>query len=936
MRFLRAARDRRPVTRRPLAARTTSAVAALTLIATSVLTVAPVVNAAPGDIGFEGPSSLGAGSASSGSKPESKLWYNDGLWWANLWSASANAFHIWRLDIPGQQWVDTGVAVDTRTGTRADALWDGSKLYILSHRYSTAPAAGYAMRLYRYSYNSTMKTYSLDSGFPFQIHDFKVETAVFDKDSTGTLWATWVQNNQVYVSHSNGQDNVWVTPYVLPAAGTTVDADDISSVIAFKKAGGTPRIGVMWSNQVDNKMHFAFHDDGAPDNVWNDSAIAFQGAKNADDHINLKALDSDSTGRIFAVVKTSQTSASLPLIVLLTFTPSGSAGTWSATTVSRVQDGPTRPIVIIDQAAMQARVYMTGPVAPATTGDSGGRIVEKISSLSSLSFPVGAGTTVMQDADSPALNNVSSTKQNVNSTTGLVLLATNDDTDRYWWSYDTLGGSPPPNDPPVASFTANRSSGPAPLTVQFTDTSTKLPSSWAWDFQDDGAVDSTDQNPTFTYPTPGSYTVRLKATNQGGSSEATKTITVDPSLTEKTFAPAADAFTSQGSPTKNYGTDANLRVRNSSASFRSYLKFNVSGISGTVKSVKLRLWVTDDSPSGGTFSSTSNSWTETGTGSITWNTQPAPAGSPLKTLGATTAIGSWTQVDLGTPISGDGTYSFVIAGGSSNSAYYSSRNGTNPPQLVVGYDAAPPPPPVKPVADFTASPTNPATGQSVQFTDQSTNSPGAWSWDFGDGGTSALQNPTHAYASPGDYSVTLTASNGAGDSLPVKKSAYIHVTATPPPPTTVTFTATADTRPNQASPTSLTGGTDPTLRVRLDPTGSYRTLVRFNVTGITGTISSVKLRLFCTDPSPNGGTAYKTSGSWSEAATNWNNAPAATSGAAGTALNVVSGAWAEFDVTSLVAGNGQVDLLVQDGSSNSAYYSSREGANPPQLVVTTN
>ncbi len=50
----------------------------------------------------------------------------------------------------------------------------------------------------------------------------------------------------------------------------------------------------------------------------------------------------------------------------------------------------------------------------------------------------------------------------------------------------------------------------------------------------------------------------------------------------------------------------------------------------------------------------------------------------------------------------------------------------------------------------------------VQFTDQSTNDPSAWSWDFGDGNTSTEQNPEHAYAEGGDYTVCLTATNEAG------------------------------------------------------------------------------------------------------------------------------------------------------------------------------
>jgi len=50
----------------------------------------------------------------------------------------------------------------------------------------------------------------------------------------------------------------------------------------------------------------------------------------------------------------------------------------------------------------------------------------------------------------------------------------------------------------------------------------------------------------------------------------------------------------------------------------------------------------------------------------------------------------------------------------------------------------------------------------VQFTDQSTNAPTSWAWDFGDGGTSTLQNPAHQYTATGTYNVTLTATNTFG------------------------------------------------------------------------------------------------------------------------------------------------------------------------------
>jgi PKD repeat protein len=80
-----------------------------------------------------------------------------------------------------------------------------------------------------------------------------------------------------------------------------------------------------------------------------------------------------------------------------------------------------------------------------------------------------------------------------------------------------------------------------------------------------------------------------------------------------------------------------------------------------------------------------------------------------------------------------------------------------------------------PTASFTASTPNPAANCLVQFTDTSSGGPTSWAWDFGDGSTSPEQNATHAYATPGAYTVRLTASNASGSA-----SSTLNVTVTDP------------------------------------------------------------------------------------------------------------------------------------------------------------
>jgi len=92
----------------------------------------------------------------------------------------------------------------------------------------------------------------------------------------------------------------------------------------------------------------------------------------------------------------------------------------------------------------------------------------------------------------------------------------------------------------VANFSGTPTTGTAPLQVSFTDSSTGEIDSWSWTFGDGGS--STDQNPTYTYDDPGTYTVALEVTGPGGSDTRTRTnyITVNAVPTEYTLSVNTD------------------------------------------------------------------------------------------------------------------------------------------------------------------------------------------------------------------------------------------------------------------------------------------------------------------------------------------------------------------------------------------------------------
>ncbi len=357
--------------------------------------------------------SFGSASAPTAKEGQSKVWYAGGAWFAAMFQPSVGDFHIFRLNTTTQTWTDTGTLIDARNTARVDALWDGAKLYTVSVVYSTASSARAELR--RFSYSGGV--YTLDSNFPVVLNGTGAEMVVMDKASDGTLWVTYATGGRVYVIHSLSSDRSWTAPFTVPGPEAVVSTTttEASSVIAFGNS-----IGVMWSNQVDNKMYFGVHPNGAPDSSWSiEVAYGVPGQESADNHINLKA---DSSGRVYGAVKSSLNATGEPLINLVVRQP---AGGWSTYVWGTAEYNHTRPVVVLDEQAGRVHVFASAPCC------AGGIVYHKSSSMSNISFPSGPGTPVIASKTDTEINNVSSTKQSVTAATGLLIIAGDDMSNFY-------------------------------------------------------------------------------------------------------------------------------------------------------------------------------------------------------------------------------------------------------------------------------------------------------------------------------------------------------------------------------------------------------------------------------------------------------------------------------------------------------------------------
>lgn len=248
---------------------------------------------------------------------------------------------------------------------------------------------------------------------------------------------------------------------------------------------------------------------------------------------------------------------------------------------------------------------------------------------------------------------------------------------------------------PMASFSTNETTGTAPLTVQFTDTSTNTPVSWTWQIFASGS--NTDiysintQNMTYEFASAGTYLIAHTATNAQGSMFVHAPFVVNASPLPPLSAPVA-AFTSD---TATGGAPVTVQFTDLSTGSPTAWAWDFNG----------------DAIADSTEQNPSYTYNIDGTYTVTLQVSN-DAGTDLETKTDHIRIGSLTATRL------KASFRYVVPGGS---------GGAGPAPLT------------------------------IQFTD-TTEANGTYSryWSFGDGETSVEANPTHVYTTAGKYDPRLT------------------------------------------------------------------------------------------------------------------------------------------------------------------------------------
>ena len=203
---------------------------------------------------------------------------------------------------------------------------------------------------------------------------------------------------------------------------------------------------------------------------------------------------------------------------------------------------------------------------------------------------------------------------------------------------------------------------------------------------------------------------------------------------------------------------------------------------------------------------------------------------------------------------------------------------------------------------------------------------------FTDSGSATCHNtasatPTASATAKTSATPTTSASGTAGFTPTASPTS----TATGSGPTT-TVVPIADSYVDTSQPTVNFGSS---TAIRTDGSPVVNGYLRFSVAGLSGTVTSATLRIFANSAQSTGYTAFKvTDNTWGETTITASNAPPFGS-SLGSSGPIAAGTWTSVNVTPAVAANGTYSFGISTTNSTAVSLSSRSGANPPQLVITT-
>lgn len=276
-------------------------------------------------------------------KPQSKLWFARGSWWA--WLPTVHGSSIWKRSERGWE-RQTSLDRELRSCSgHADVCAEGDmvRAVVVDRQSIAVVTLNFVEESRGYAVVGKPVRFSMPEVRGSEARP--IETATIARDENHRWWIAYPWQNRMWVrSAPDVERAAWTEPFPISSAATE---DDLCAITTMH--GG---VGVVWSDQAADAVYFRFHRHDLEPDQWEPIETVAQGQCTADDHINT-AVGKDGT--LYVATKNSVDRIGEPQLALHV---RDSNGRWAnfpyAPRTERWE--PTRPVVLID--AENSRLFL--------------------------------------------------------------------------------------------------------------------------------------------------------------------------------------------------------------------------------------------------------------------------------------------------------------------------------------------------------------------------------------------------------------------------------------------------------------------------------------------------------------------------------------------------------------------------------------------------
>ena len=184
----------------------------------------------------------------------SRLWSVGPQWWALVWDEASGSYTFQRRTTTGGRWQYADQTVEAARGDAIDVLWTGTRLVVVVAG-SASDGRPAELRALAFVPSADGSSWVKDTAQPVPVVAGETTSPSLEKDGAGRVWASYVQDGRVWVTHTGTEGLAsWTDPVPVSARSTDrVNTGDSTALVRL----GQGQLGLLWSDGSSRRLFWA-------------------------------------------------------------------------------------------------------------------------------------------------------------------------------------------------------------------------------------------------------------------------------------------------------------------------------------------------------------------------------------------------------------------------------------------------------------------------------------------------------------------------------------------------------------------------------------------------------------------------------------------------------------------------------------------------------